>query len=93
MKILKHGIEVTVNKKVVGLYEGDGIFTDNSVIKVIEKIYGREVEQIYILENDCCYPNLLVEWKYWLNDINQYTVLDVECTESELSLFYEMQIL
>ena len=72
--------------------EDYGVIVNEQHSGALSKLLNREVKTLYIMENDCCYPILMVEWQWYCNEDDQFILLPVECTDFELQLFRELEI-
>lgn len=77
----------------VQLREDYGILTDESLVKLIEQIYRREVLELLIVEGSNCEPVLMVEWKWWLSEDEQFELIRIDCTPEEWDTLYSLGVL
>ena len=92
MKILNLNYEMHLTANDVRTEEDYGVIVRTEYVDEIERLLNREVKALYIMENDCCYPILMIEWKWFLNDNDQFILHPVECSDDDLSLFRELEI-
>ena len=77
----------------VQLREDYGVLTDESLVKSIEQIYRREVLELLIVEGSNCEPVLMVEWKWWLSEDEQFELIRIDCTPEEWDTLYTLGVL
>lgn len=77
----------------VQLREDYGVLTDESLVKLIEQIYRREVFELLIVEGSNCEPILMVEWKWWLSEDEQFELIRIDCTPEEWDTLYSLGVL
>lgn len=77
----------------VQLREDYGVLTDESLVKSIEQIYWREVLELLIVEGSNCEPVLMVEWKWWLSEDEQFELIHIDCTPEEWDTLYSLGVL
>ena len=93
MKIGKHGIEVEIQEGMVRAEEDYGVLSADRAAEMISKLYCRQVEALYIMEDDNCAPVLLIRWNFHLDGEDGYHLLPVTCSEQEMALLRRMGIL
>lgn len=93
MRVKMIGMQFEVKETNVDSRQSDTILTDTQVISQIEHHFQREIDAVYLLENGSMSPVLLVEWRYYLSEADQYELLTVDFSENELSNLYDMGIL
>lgn len=93
MKITNFDYETKVSTNILALQEDYGVILSEELKQYVGKQFGREVKGLYIVEDSNCYPTLMVEWKWWMNEDDSFILLPATFAEDELSMLYSMGIL
>ena len=93
MKLKNLNYEARITNKNVCLREDYGVFYDESLTKWIENQYKREVQELLIVEGSNCEPVLMVEWRWWLSEDDQFDLVYVDCTPEEWDVLCSLGVL
>ena len=93
MKLTNLNYENRITTDNVQLREDYGVLTDESLVRLIERIYRREVLELLIVEGSNCEPVLMVEWKWWLSEDEQFELIRIDCTPEEWNTLYSLGVL
>lgn len=93
MRLTNLDYESRITTENVQLREDYGVLTDETLRKEIERIYKREVCELLIVEGSNCEPVLMVEWRWWLSEDEQYELIRIDCAPEEWAMLYSLGVL
>ena len=93
MKIKDTTINLNISAATVELCEDYGVVIDKSFVQAYQQITGREVDKLLIVEGSNCEPVLMVEWKQFLNEDDQFTLERFDYDNSDLQQLYTLGVL
>lgn len=93
MKLKNLNYEARITNNNVCLRKDYGVFYDESLTKWIENQYKREVHELLIVEGSNCEPILMVEWRWWLSEDDQFDLIRIDCTSEEWDVLYSLGVL
>ena len=93
MKIMNFDYEMRISAGNVSLKEDYGVIESDEAKQRIGEHFRREVDGLYIVEDCECRPTLMVDWRWWLSEDDQFTLLRITCDEDELDMLRSLGIL
>ena len=93
MRLRNLNEEIRITPQNVSLREDYGVLTSESLTALIERVYKREVSELLIVEGSSCEPVLMVEWKWWLSEDEQFELIRIDCTPEEWDTLYSLGVL
>lgn len=93
MIIKQYGIQFDVNPKALETLQGEVVVIDQDLTQSLEERCSRQIYQLYLLCDSNESPVVLVEWKYFLNESDQFELLYLDFTKDEQQALYDMEIL
>lgn len=93
MKLTNLNYNTRITNENVCLREDYGVLSDEALVNRIETHYRREVLELLIVEGSGCEPILMVEWKWWLSEDDQFDLIRIECDPEEWELLYSLGVL
>lgn len=93
MKLTNLNLCARITTDTVYLREDYGVFCDATLVKQLENHYKREVNELLIVEGSNCEPVLMVEWRWWLSEDDQFDLIRIDCTPEEWDILYSLGVL
>lgn len=93
MKIMKLDYEMILKQEDIREQEDYGVITSSTHKSAVSRLLGREVESLYIMQDDCCYPILMAEWKWSIHEDDAFVLLELLCSDEEIAMLREIKIL
>lgn len=93
MRIKDSTIELNISAATMELCEDYGVVIDKSVVQAYQQTTGREVDKLLIVEGSNCEPVLMVEWKWFWNEDDQFTLERFDYDNNDLQQLYAIGVL
>lgn len=93
MKIKNLDEEMSFLTSSIECVGGEWVVNDRGLKLRLGEIKNREVDTLYIVDGSDCEPVLMVEWRWWLNEDDQYALFSLTYTSDELHTLYDIGVL
>ena len=93
MKIKNTTTNLNISAATVELCEDYGIVIDKSFVQAYQQTVSKEVDRLLIVEGCICEPVLMVEWRYFWGEDDQFTLERLEYDNNDLQQLYTIGIL
>lgn len=93
MKIKDTTINLNISAATVELCEDYGVVIDKSFVQAYQQTVKREVNRLLLVEGSNCEPLLMVEWKYCLDENDQFDLERLEYDNNDLQQLYAIGVL
>lgn len=93
MRIKDSTLELNISAATVELCKDYGVVIDKGFVQAYQQTTKREVDKLLIVEGSNCEPVLMVEWKWWMNEEEQFNLVRLDYDNNDLQQLYAIGVL